>query len=70
VTEGAVNLNQLARRLARRDGGAEANLQADVQSLLLYGGLNLDENDLNVELEAPAGGAENAEHVWFRHIER
>lgn len=46
----------LAGRLARRDGGAEANLQADVQKLLLYGGLNLDETDLNVELEAPVGG--------------
>lgn len=51
-----VSLDVLARRLAKRDGGAEANLQADVQSLLLYGGLNLGEDDLNVELEAPAGG--------------
>jgi SAM-dependent methyltransferase len=70
VTEGAVNLNQLARRLARRDGGAEANLQADVQSLLLYGGLNLDENDLNVELEAPAGGGRRIDvEVGFTVIE-
>jgi SAM-dependent methyltransferase len=51
-----VNIDELARRLARRDEGAEANLQADVQTLLLYGGLNLDERDLNVELEAPVGG--------------
>jgi hypothetical protein len=28
-----INLDELARRLARRDGGAEANLQADVQTL-------------------------------------
>lgn len=51
-----VNLDELARRLARRDGGAEANLQADVQTLLLYGGLNLGEGDLKVELEAQVGG--------------
>lgn len=51
-----VNLDELGRRLARRGGGAEANLQADVQTLLLYGGLNLDEGDLKVELEAPVGG--------------
>lgn len=47
----------LARRLARRDGRAEANLQADVRTLLLYGGLNLGEANLaEVELEAQAGG--------------
>lgn len=51
-----VDINELARRLARRDTGAEANLQSDVRTLLLYGGLNLDEHDLNVELEAPVGG--------------
>jgi hypothetical protein len=56
VQGAAINLEQLARRLARRDGGAEANLQADVQTLLLYGGLNLGERDLNAELEAPVGG--------------
>jgi hypothetical protein len=51
-----INLNELTRRLAKRAGGAEANLQADVQTLLLFGGLNLGEDDLNVELEAPVGG--------------
>jgi hypothetical protein len=55
VTVG-VDLNELARRLARRDSVAEANLQADVQTLLLYGGLNLGEDDLDVELEAQVGG--------------
>ncbi len=54
--QSTVDVNELARRLARRDGGAEANLQADVQTLLLFGGLNLGEDDLNVELEAPVGG--------------
>jgi hypothetical protein len=51
-----VNLDELASRLARRDSGAEANLQSDVRTLRLDGGLNLGEHDLNVELEAPAGG--------------
>jgi hypothetical protein len=51
-----VNLTDLGRRLARRDVGAEANLQADVQTLLLYGGLNLDQADLEVVLEAQVGG--------------
>jgi SAM-dependent methyltransferase len=53
----SVSLPELARRLARRDGGAEANLQADVRTLLLYGGLNLGEADLaEVVLEAQVGG--------------
>ena len=56
VSSSTVDLADLARRLARRDGGAEANLQADVRTLLLYGGLNLDEDDLNAELEAQVGG--------------
>src|ERR1700730_7161519 len=52
-----VSLPDLARRLARRDGGAEANLQADVRTLLLYGGLNLREEDLSEGvLEAQVGG--------------
>jgi len=47
----------LARRLATRSPQAEANKQADIQTLLLYGGLNLGEGDLNiVELEAQVGG--------------
>jgi hypothetical protein len=56
VIEGKVDLRALASRMARRDSGAEANLQADVQTFLIYAGLNLDESDLNVELEAPVGG--------------
>lgn len=46
-----INLGELARRLARRDSGAEANLQADVRTLLLYGGLGLGKQHLNVERE-------------------
>lgn len=52
----AVDLPALVRRLARRASGAEANLQADVQTLLIYGGLNLRESDLEVELETQVGG--------------
>lgn len=52
-----VDLPGLARQLASRAGGAEANIQAHIQTLLLYGGLNLGEDDLvTVELEAQAGG--------------
>jgi DNA-binding SARP family transcriptional activator len=41
-----VDLHELVRRLAGRTTGAEANVQSDVQTLLLYGGLNLAEKDL------------------------
>jgi hypothetical protein len=52
-----IELGELTQRLARRDGSAEANLQADLRTLLLYGGLNLGEGDLTeVELEAQVGG--------------
>jgi SAM-dependent methyltransferase len=57
VATAKVSLPDLARRLAKRDAGAEANLQADVRTLLLYGGLNLGGDDLvEVELEAQVGG--------------
>jgi SAM-dependent methyltransferase len=52
-----VDLAALARRLATRSPQAEANKQADIHALLLYGGLNLGEGDLDiVELEAQVGG--------------
>ena len=52
-----VDLGALVRRLATRSPQAEANKQADIQTLLLYGGLNLGEGDLDVvELEAQVGG--------------
>lgn len=52
-----LDLSALARRLAARSQTAEANTQADIQTLLLYGGLNLGEGDLDiVELEAQVGG--------------
>jgi len=45
------------RQLAGRAAGAEANVQADVRTLLLYGGLNLGEDDLvEAELEVQVGG--------------
>jgi hypothetical protein len=52
-----VSLPELARRLARRDGGAEANLQADVRTLLLYGGLNLSHG---TSVEEAGGGPRSA----------
>jgi SAM-dependent methyltransferase len=65
-----VDLPELARRLARRDTGAEANLQADVQTLLLYGGLNLDESDLDVKLETQVGGGRRIDvEIGFTVIE-
>ena len=52
-----VDLGALARELASRSVGAEANVQAHIQTILLYGGLNLGEENLEtVELEAQAGG--------------
>ena len=52
-----IDLGALVRRLATRSPQAEANKQADIQTLLLYGGLNLGEGDLDiVELEAQIGG--------------
>ena len=41
-----LDLPALARCLATRSPQAEANIQADIQTLLLYGGLNLGESDL------------------------
>lgn len=50
-------LGKLTARLAAGAGGrTEADLQADVRSLLLAAPLHLDDQDLEVFLEAPAGG--------------
>lgn len=52
-----LDLTALVRQLASRTAGAEANVQADVRTLLLYGGLNLGEDDLvEAELEVQVGG--------------
>jgi hypothetical protein len=52
-----LDLAALVRQLAGRTAGAEANVQADVRTLLLYGGLNLGEDDLvEAELEVQVGG--------------
>ena len=52
-----LDLATLVRQLASRSAGAEANVQADVRTLLLYGGLNLGEDDLvEAELEVQVGG--------------
>jgi len=52
-----LDLAALVRQLAGRTAGAEANVQADVRTLLLYGGLNLGEVDLvEAELEVQVGG--------------
>jgi SAM-dependent methyltransferase len=54
---GALDLPTLVRQLASRSAGAEANVQSDVRTLLLYGGLNLGEDDLvEAELEVQVGG--------------
>jgi len=53
----ALDLGTLVRQLASRSAGAEANVQSDVRTLLLYGGLNLGEDDLvEAELEVQVGG--------------
>jgi SAM-dependent methyltransferase len=50
-----VDLVELLRRVARRTPNrTEADVQSDIQSLLLFGGLNLD--DPQVRLESPAPG--------------
>jgi len=52
-----IDLPALVRRLASRSSGAEANAQSDIRTLLLYGGLNLGEDDLlEAELEVQVGG--------------
>lgn len=53
----AAQLNDLVARIANRDAPrTEADLQSDVKSLLLFGGLDLDEEDLQVlVLESPLG---------------
>jgi hypothetical protein len=52
-----LDLVTLVRQLASRSAGAEANVQSDVRTLLLYGGLNLGEDDLvEAELEVQVGG--------------
>ena len=54
-----IDLAALARELASRSSGAEANTQSHIQSLLLYGGLNLESGDIvTVQLEAQVGGGQ------------
>jgi hypothetical protein len=49
---------------------SEATLQADVRQLLLEGDLNLEENDLSVDLEAPVGDGRRIDvEVGFTAIE-
>jgi hypothetical protein len=50
-----MELPELVERLATRKGVTEADIQSDVRTLLLYGGLDLEEKDLLI-LEAPTGG--------------
>jgi SAM-dependent methyltransferase len=52
---GAIDLIQHVARAANRDGArSEADLQSDLRTLLLYGGLSLE--DPEVRLETPAPG--------------
>lgn len=46
----------LKQMAARSPSRTEADLQADVRTLLLHGDLSLDDQDLEVALESPAGG--------------
>lgn len=56
VTGGAVDLDVLVGRLASRTSTrTEADIQAGVRDLLLYGGLDLSSDDLRVQLEAQVG---------------
>lgn len=50
-----VDLNPVVERLATRAGSTEADIQSDVRTVLLYGGLELENTDL-VVLESPVGG--------------
>lgn len=51
-----VDLAALARDLASRSVGAEANAEARIQTIRLFGGLNLGEENIETaELEAQAG---------------
>ncbi|WP_413753134.1 N-6 DNA methylase [Streptomyces sp. R-74717] len=71
TTASQTNLEKLlARLLDRKPMRTEATLQADVRQLLLDGGLNLDENDLSVDLEAQVGDGRRIDiEVGFTAIE-
>lgn len=64
-------LHELFGRLARRDAvRSEATIQADVRQLLLTGGLNLREHDLEVHLETQVGDGRRIDiEVGFSAIE-
>jgi SAM-dependent methyltransferase len=56
VTPGALDLDALVNELASRTTTrTEADIQARVRDLLLYGGLNLSADDLRVQLESQVG---------------
>lgn len=64
-------LHDLFDRLARRDAlRSEATIQADVRQLLLTGGMNLHEQDLEVRLETQVGDGRRIDvEVGFSAIE-
>jgi SAM-dependent methyltransferase len=54
ATAGQVDVGALVAELARRDPSrSEADLQAGVATLLLYGGLNLEDEEVRLETPAP-----------------
>ncbi len=56
VPKATVDLDQLVRELATRSKyRTEADVQSRVRDLLLYGGLNVADDELDVQLEAQAG---------------
>ncbi len=51
MIQASINLTDLVKRMATRGGGrTEADVQADIRTLLLYGGLNLEDHQV-VKLE-------------------
>ncbi len=56
MPKATVDLDQLVRELATRSKyRTEADVQSRVRDLLLYGGLNVADDELDVQLEAQAG---------------
>lgn len=49
-------LEKAVSRLASRAAATESDIQGDIRALLLYGGLNLDDDDISIVSEAQAGG--------------
>lgn len=71
TVEQAVEATRVVARLVDRDSQrSEADVQADVRGLLLNGGLDLEDSDIQVRLEAQAGGRRRIDvEIGFTVIE-